>query len=85
MLYRSISWFGYFLILGCIPYIHAQCPQLIHPFPTVSYQFRKKTPSLSCWRNTFLAAVQFLSLGFFLSDKRYFDELFILVIHLRNE
>jgi len=72
--------------LAAIPYIHAQLPTIDSPFSySLALQFRKNPQSFLVGGITFLAAVQFLSLGFIsLQNKRYFDELFHLGTSLKK-
>jgi dolichol-phosphate mannosyltransferase len=64
--------------LSALPGIHTQYPDLESPFSySLALQFKKNPQSFLVGGITFLAAIQFLSLGFIsLQNKRYFDELF---------
>jgi glycosyltransferase involved in cell wall biosynthesis len=64
--------------LSAFQAIQAQVPQVEYPFSTsLSLQFKKNPQSFLVGGITFIAAIQFLSVGFMsLQSKRYFEELF---------
>jgi len=72
--------------LAALPAIHDQLPEIEAPFSySLSTQFKKNPQSFLVGGITFLAAMQFLSLGFLsLQNKRYFDELFHLGTSLKK-
>lgn len=73
--------------LAALPAIHSQFPEIEAPFSySLSTQFNKNPQSFLVGGITFLAAMQFLSLGFLsLQNKRYFDELFHLGTSLKKQ
>ena len=64
-----------------------QVPHIEYPFSTsLSLQFKKNPQSFLVGGITFLASIQFLSLGFVsLQSKRYFEELFHLGTSLKKQ
>lgn len=72
--------------LSTLSQIHAQNIDMDYPFSySLALQFRKNPQSFLVGGITFLAAIQFLSLGFLsLQSKRYFDELFHLGTSLKK-
>ena len=74
------------LLVDTITYMYN--PTIIdHSFSaSLSLQFRKNPQSFIVGGITFLAAIQFLSLGFIsLQSKRYFEELFHLGTSLKKQ
>ncbi|MEO5893870.1 MAG: glycosyltransferase family 2 protein [Ferruginibacter sp.] len=73
--------------LSALEGIYKQNPGIEYPFShSLSLQFQKKPQSFLVGGITFLAAIQFLGLGFVsLQNKRYFEELFHLGISLKKQ
>lgn len=67
--------------------IHEQLTKIEYPFSySLALQFKKNPQSFLVGGITFLASIQFLSLGFLsLQNKRYFDELFHLGTSLKKK
>ena len=84
-LYQLI-WLFYDTISAYNIIIH-QVPKIDYPFSySLSLQFNKNPQSFLVGGITFLAAIQFLSLGFVsLQNKRYFEELFHMGTSLKKQ
>lgn len=84
-LYQLI-WLFYDTVSAYNSILH-QVPKIDYPFShSLSLQFRKNPQSFLVGGITFLAAIQFLSLGFVsLQNKRYFEELFHMGTSLKKD
>jgi glycosyltransferase involved in cell wall biosynthesis len=84
-LYQLI-WLFYDTVSAYNTVIH-QVPKIDYPFSfSLSLQFKKNPQSFLVGGITFLAAIQFLSLGFVsLQNKRYFEELFHMGTSLKKQ
>jgi glycosyltransferase involved in cell wall biosynthesis len=73
--------------LAALPAIQSQVPQVPYPFShSLALQFKQNPHSFLVGGITFLAAIQFLSLGFVsLQSKRYFEELFHLGTSIKKQ
>ena len=73
--------------LSALQTIRTQTPPVDYPFSySLSLQFKKNPQSFLVGGITFIAAIQFLSLGFMsLQSKRYFEELFHLGTSLKKQ
>ena len=73
--------------LSALHAIEMQSPHIDYPFSySLSLQFKKNPQSFLVGGITFIAAIQFLSLGFMsLQSKRYFEELFHLGTSLKKQ
>ena len=73
--------------LSALPGIYHQVPIIQYPFShSLRLQFRQNPQSFLVGGITFLAAIQFLGLGFVsLQNKRYFEELFHLGTSLKKQ
>jgi dolichol-phosphate mannosyltransferase len=73
--------------LAYIKSIELKTPPITEPFSvSLAYQFRKNPQTFIVGGITFVAAIQFLSLGFLsLQNKRYFEELFHLGSSLKKQ
>lgn len=72
--------------LSALPEIHNMVPKIDYPFSySLALQFKKNPQSFLVGGITFIASIQFLSLGFIsLQNKRYFEELFHLGTSIRK-
>ena len=73
--------------LAAMEDIYQRDPMVVHPFSnSLALQFKMKPQSFLVGGFTFLAAIQFLGLGFLsLQSKRYFEELFHLGTSLKKQ
>jgi glycosyltransferase involved in cell wall biosynthesis len=73
--------------LSALSTLHEQLKHVDYPFSySLALQFKKNPQTFLVGGITFLAAIQFLSLGFLsLQSKRYFDELFHLGTSLKKQ
>jgi glycosyltransferase involved in cell wall biosynthesis len=72
--------------LSALPAINSMSPKIDYPFSySLALQFKKNPQSFLVGGITFVASIQFLSLGFIsLQNKRYFEELFHLGTSIRK-
>ena len=82
----QLVWLFYDTVTAYNTIIH-QIPKVDYPFSTsLALQFKKNPQSFLVGGITFLAAIQFLSLGFVsLQNKRYFEELFHLGTSIKKQ
>lgn len=82
----QLGWLLYDTLAGIKP-IELQFPHTNEPFSlSLAQQFKKNPQSFIVGGVTFIAAIQFLSLGFLsLQNKRYFEELFHMGTSLKKQ